>query len=267
VIKVVRKEMEPLNTPNTRKKKRAPADTRVSGLRLRPAGFRFSCLALHFASLACATGISAHQLDEYLQATLVEIEPGSIRLQMNLTPGVAVAERIVSLVDRDANGVISTNEATAYVELLKRDLSLRLDGRELDLHSTQSYFPEIEELRTGWAFVQVEYCAKTGALKPGEHKLAIRNQHLARFSAYLLNASQPKSAAVQVIKQVRTENQSGGDIEFKVHGAPSSAGPGAALPSIALLVIAVGVLWAVRKTGGGVPQEGRNSWRWSWEVR
>src|SRR5579859_4000887 len=41
--------------------------------------------------VAPGTGL-AHRLDEYLQATLVTIEPGEIRLQINFTPGVAVAE-------------------------------------------------------------------------------------------------------------------------------------------------------------------------------
>src|SRR5438067_13175649 len=71
----------------------------------------------------------AHQLDEYLQATLVVIEPNDIRLQINLTPGVAVAEEVLGLIDHDRNGVISADEAAAYCELLKRELVVRLDER------------------------------------------------------------------------------------------------------------------------------------------
>ena len=175
---------------------------------------RLGCLLLGLRAFAAA--VSAHQLDEYLQATLVDIEPGSIRLQMNLTPGVAVAGKVLALVDRDRDGVISTNETAAYIELLKRDLSVHLDGRDLELRATRSYCPNSAELRTGWAYIQVEYSAKTGVLKPGLHKLTIINRHLSGVSAYLLNATQPSSPVVEVTRQTRTENQSAGEIEFTV---------------------------------------------------
>ena len=92
----------------------------------------FRCLPVLLALLASPTGVFAHQLDEYLQATLVDIEPGKIRLQMDLTPGVAVAERLLGLIDRNRDGVISPDESTAYAELLKRDLVVRLDGRKVN---------------------------------------------------------------------------------------------------------------------------------------
>src|SRR5262249_53406279 len=72
--------------------------------------------------LAPPPTLFAHRLDEYLQATLVSIEPNAIRLQINLTPGVAVAEPVLARIDLDRDGVISTNEAAAYAEMLKRDL-------------------------------------------------------------------------------------------------------------------------------------------------
>ena len=61
------------------------------------------------------------RLDEYLQATLVAIESSGVRLQVNLMPGVAVADQVLAVIDRDRDGMISTNEAAAYAELLKRD--------------------------------------------------------------------------------------------------------------------------------------------------
>jgi len=63
-----------------------------------------SRLGLLLGLVALPSSALAHQLDEYLQATLVSIEPGEIRLQINLTPGVAVAEQVLALVDRDHGG-------------------------------------------------------------------------------------------------------------------------------------------------------------------
>ncbi len=154
---------------------------------------RLSGLALLLALLAVPSAVFAHRDDQYLQATLVAIEPNGVRLQINLTPGVAVAEQVIAEVDRDRDGAISKNEAAAYAELLKRDLTLRIDGRKLELKLTASEFVSPEELRTGAGVIQMEFSAVVGSL----------------------------AAAVQITRQKRNENQSAGEIEFTFHPLPS----------------------------------------------
>src|SRR5207302_9883871 len=112
-------------------------------------------LLLLLGLLAWPSAVFAHRLDEYLQATIVAIEPERVRLQINLTPGVAVAEQVLAVIDRGGGGVISTNESAAYAELLKRDLGVRLDARNVELRLTEFYFPGPAELRTGLGFIQM----------------------------------------------------------------------------------------------------------------
>src|SRR5215472_7540658 len=102
-------------------------------------------------------GAMAHRLDEYLQATLVTIEPREVRLQINLTPGVDVADHVLPLIDRDHDGTISTNEAVAYSESLRRQITLRVDGHKVPLKLTSFNFPEPADLRTGWGIIQIEF--------------------------------------------------------------------------------------------------------------
>jgi hypothetical protein len=167
-----------------------------------------------------------HRLDEYLQATLVEIEPaGRLRLQINLTPGVQVADRVLALIDRNRDGTISTNEAAAYLDLLKRDLVLRLDGHDLKLQLTSSYCPGMVELRTGWAFIQAEYSTKLTSFTPGLHTIIFQNRHLPALSVYLINAAQPESPPIEIIKQNRNKTQSSGQIEFTFRSPDSHPGP------------------------------------------
>jgi hypothetical protein len=170
--------------------------------------------ALPLAWVALPSIALAHRLDEYLQATLVTIEPGEIRLQINLTPGVAVAEQVLALMDRDHDGTISTNEATAYAESLKRDLLVRLDQRKVALKLTASNFPSPAELRSGSGIVQVEFSANVGVVAAGAHKFTLKNRHLPALSVYLFNAAQPKSGSVHITRQKRNEQQSTGEIEF-----------------------------------------------------
>jgi hypothetical protein len=174
-------------------------------------------LALLLALLAFPSAVFAHRDDQYLQATLVAIEPSGVRLQINLTPGVAVAEQLLAQIDRDRDGAISKNEAAAYAESLKGDLTLRMDGRKLELKLTASEFVQPAELRTGSGIIQMEFSAISGPLATGPHRLTLENRHLTTISVYLINAAQPRFATVQITRQKRNENQSAGEIEFTFH--------------------------------------------------
>jgi len=171
-------------------------------------------LPLLLALLAVPSAVFAHRDDQYLQATLVAIEPSGVRLQINLTPGVAVAEQVLTQIDRDRDGAISKNEAAAYAELLKRDLTVRMDERKLELQLSATEFVPPAELRTGSATIQMEFSAISGPLAAGAHRLTIENRHLTQMSVYLINAALPKFATVQITRQKRNDNQSAGEIEF-----------------------------------------------------
>jgi hypothetical protein len=189
---------------------------------------------LLFLFLVSPCSVFAHRLDEYLQATLVVIEPSRVRLQMNLTPGVAVAEGVLAQIDIDHDGVISTNEAAAYSELLNRDLTVRIDQRNLELKTINSYFPGLDELRSGWGFIQIEFVATLHPLSRGAHKLTIENRHFSNLSVYLLNATRPASSSIQIGAQVRNQSQSTAQIQFTFQPPP---GPSKAVGLVALLAI------------------------------
>ncbi len=194
-------------------------------------------------SLAMPSVARAHALDEYLQATLVAISAGEIRFSINLTPGVAVADQVLALIDLDQDGVISTNEARAYAELLKRDLSAKLDQRELELKIEACNFPDTNELRTGWGIIQVEFSAKIDSLAGGSHRLEFDNRHQPAASVYLFNATQPSSEDfILITQQNRNKTQSHGEIIFD-HYVPKHMSPVVPL-LLALFVILAA--WQVR---------------------
>jgi hypothetical protein len=178
---------------------------------------RLCRLTLLLALLSLPSAVFAHRDDEYLQATLVVIEPGEVRLQINLTPGIAVAEQVLARIDRDRDGAISKNEAAAYAKLLKRDLTLRVDGRKSELKLAASEFVPPEELRTGSGIIRMEFSASSGRLAAGPHRLTLDNRHLIEMSVYLINAAQPRFATVEITRQKRNDNQSAGEIEFTFH--------------------------------------------------
>lgn len=182
---------------------------------------RLRYLPIILAILARPSGVLGHQLDEYAQATLVAIEPGQIWLDLNLTPGVAVAEKLFGQIDQNHDGVISTNESAAYAESLKHDLLVRLDGRSLELKPVALNLPAPAELRTGWGIIQLEFSVRPGEFSAGSHKLTFENRHQPVASVYLFNAAHPASRLIQITGQKRNEIQSTGEIAFNFHAPPN----------------------------------------------
>jgi hypothetical protein len=208
----------------------------------------FRHLPLLLVFLAGPPTVLAHRLDQYLQATLVAIEPDGVRLEINLTPGVAIADQVLALIDRDRDGVISTNEARAYADLLKRDLVVQLDQRNVGLKLTAFNFPAPAELRTGLGIIQLEFSAATGSLPAGGHKLTVLNRHLPVSSVYLFNAALPRSGSVQITRQKRNEDQSLGEIEFNFDRPANSSKSFGIVASLIALPVAVFAGIANRKS-------------------
>ena len=166
------------------------------------------------AVLALPSAAFAHRLDEYLQATLVVVEPAGVRLQINLTPGIAVAEALLAGIDRDHDDAISRDEAAAYARRLQGDLMLRLDGQILDLTLTASDWPAPAELRDGVGVIRLEFKASYSRLGAGLHRFAFENRHLPAVSVYLINAALPQSRVIRITRQTRSDTQATGEIDF-----------------------------------------------------
>jgi len=197
--------------------------------------------------VALARPAACHQLDEYLQATIVEIDPNAIRLKINLTPGVEVAARVLDRLDRNHDQVISPQEAEAYGEALRLDLGVRLDGKDIPLNLATIDAPPPDDLRTGWTFIRAEFTASFTPAAEGTHHLTIENRHLPAISVYLLNAAMPASRDIRIARQSRNANQSRGEIEFTT---PPRAKPSPAIAiaaSVAALLAALlATMWRTR---------------------
>jgi hypothetical protein len=214
-------------------------------------------LSLFLVLLALPSAAFAHRLDEYLQATIVAVEPAEVRLRINLTPGVAVAEEVLSRVDPDRDGVVTAAESAAYARRLRRDLVLKLDGREVDLACAGFDVPAPADLRSGSGIIRAEFTAAPGPLARGLHRLTLENWHLPMASAYLFNAARPNSPSVRISRQTRNDSQSEGAIEFDFEPQASPSKRASRVGRFAALAAAVlaPAWWARRGRGraGGVP--------------
>jgi hypothetical protein len=163
-------------------------------------------LALALATLAVATA-SAHRRDEYLQAARIAIDPGRVEIELDLTPGIAVAAALVGDVDVDRNGSFSDDEGHTYGSRVLREIRASIDGVPLALTLDHSRVPAVDDMLKGEGTLRLQLNATLDRLAAGVHHLSFSNLHRPDIGVYLANALVPSSTRVAVLSQSRDETQ------------------------------------------------------------
>jgi hypothetical protein len=193
------------------------------------------------AVIVFATGLSAHRRDEYLQATRVGIDAGVVQLELDLTPGIALAETIIADIDRNGDGALSADEERAYGDAVVNALTLQIDGTPLRAQLAASSFPDLEAVRRGEGTIRLQSTAVLPSLSTGSHQLLYRNGHHPDRSVYLANAMVPATKAVAVTAQRRDGDQTELTIDYVLRSAPATPLAAWLLGSLA----AAAILWLV----------------------
>jgi hypothetical protein len=164
--------------------------------------------------------VSAHRLDEYLEATILSVEKDHVQASMRLIPGVAVSSSIIASIDSDGDGILSAAEQSAYAERVLGDLSLTVDGNRLKPKLVSASFPRVEEMREGLGEIHIEFRAD---LPPGgaNRKLILENHHQVQKAAYLVNCLVPSDHDIRIVSQTRNEQQSFYQLDYVQAGVAS----------------------------------------------
>ena len=169
-------------------------------------------------ALAAGVALRAHALDEYLQATRVDIAPKGVALFVDMTPGAAIASLVIARLDSDGDGVFSPSEAETYGRALLADLELSVDGAPLPLSLVRVEVPTAGEMREGQGVIRIKSWSDASLL-PGSHRLVTRNSHMTGISVYLANALIPESRGIRIAKQTRDARQQNFQLDFETDGA------------------------------------------------
>jgi hypothetical protein len=153
-------------------------------------------------AMSLAGGAVAHQLDEYLQATLIGVTRNGVEVEIQLTPGVAVLPVVLAAIDRDGDGRIAAEEERAYANRVAQEVELRLDGAPAALSLIESEFPQLEEMRQGLGTIRLKLRARRAG-----RELHFENRHLPQVSAYLVNCLAAPGEGLSVGPQERDEAQ------------------------------------------------------------
>ena len=183
---------------------------------------------------------SAHRRDEYLQAARLDLSPDRIELQLDLTPGMALAGRVIAEMDRDRDGVVSDGEARTYADAVQRETRLEIDGLPLRLHLTDSRPAAISAMNDGVGTFQMRWTAALPALTPGAHHVRFTNTHHPDIGVYLANVLVPSSDRVVVTGQDRDTDQRTLTVSYELRGERSVRRSG----TLALVTLSGGLVAA-----------------------
>jgi len=188
-------------------------------------------------TIAAATGVSAHRRDEYLQAARLAIDPAAVQLQLDLTPGIALADAVVAAIDANADGSLSDAEQRAYAGQVVAALTLDVDGSPVSIQLDTWRFPDSGSMRRGEGTIQLESSASLPRLPSGSHQLRFRNRHNPARSVYLANALVPRSYQVAVTAQQRDTVQSELTIDYILRAGPRKSRVVLLLGAIAVAMV------------------------------
>ena len=190
------------------------------------------------AGRAGSREVSAHRLDEYLQATRIALSPDRIEVAIDLTPGVEIAPSLRQTVDADRDGAISADEARGYAATIVGQLALRHDGVRQDLTLERYEFPSEAQLESGTGTIRLEASSRT-ARSRGPHHLSFENTHRSDVGVYLVNILKPSSKAVTIADQRRDRLQRGIEVDFSIDGGSSPLGLFLAMLALTVTALAV----------------------------
>jgi hypothetical protein len=204
---------------------------------------RASIVIAFLAAANTATELSAHRRDELLQAARIAFDGTRLEFQLDLTPGIEVADAVIDDVDLDRDGALSVDEQWSYCRRAAAATRLALDGRPpLQMQPRSCTFPALAEIRRGEGTIQLRATAAVAQLSVGDHHLLFRNTFEPVSSVYLANALVPASDGVAVTAQQRDGEQRSLAIDYRIRPAPA-----AGLPLLPLVALAGSALaWLLR---------------------
>lgn len=175
-----------------------------------------TAMLLAAAGLAVTCGpAGAHRLDEYLQATVIDVTRQHVAMTLRLTPGMDVASGVIRQIDGNGDGVLSPQEQQAYVARITRGLSLSINARPVPLTPVAAAFPSVTMLRTGGGVISLRFDITT-SLAPGAYRLAYASRGMGPDTVYLVNGLLPHDQAIHIQRQQRSADQSAYELDFTV---------------------------------------------------
>jgi len=175
-----------------------------------------------------------------------------VELQLDLTPGIEVADTVIADIDRDGDGVLSPDEKREYVAGVLAAVALDVDGKALRVAPIDSTFPDLESFRRGEGTVRLRAGTSLPPLANGAHHLSYRNTNRPEISVFLANALVPDSERVAVHAQQRDTDQRDLKIDYELL-AESHVATASWTASSGVVVVALASVWRRQRASSNLP--------------
>ena len=183
------------------------------------------------------TSLSAHRRDALLQAARLDVGQARVAVELDLTPGIALADAVIAEVDVDRDGVLTAEEGQAYARRVANALELSLDGRALQLDAVAATVPDLTALRRGEGTIELRSSIDLPPASASGHRLSFRNTYRGDISVYLANALVPEGDRVVVTAQRRDPEQRSLTIDYRVRANRAVGWPLWAFAAIAVVYV------------------------------
>ena len=175
-----------------------------------------------------------------------------MQLELDLTPGITLAEAIIADIDRNRDGALSQDEQRHYAGSVLSAMALEVDGTPVRARLTTASFPDVAAMRQGEGIIRLQSTATFPRPSTGPHQLLFRNGHHPDRSVYLANALVPASDAVAVTAQRRDTYQTELTIDYMLRAGSATSTDAWLLGSVAAaMVLALGIR---RSRSAGIEQ-------------
>lgn len=170
-------------------------------------------MKIHPAIATIAMGLTltaplhAHRIEGLLQASLVEVLPSQVGVEVTLVPGIDIAPKIIALLDTNGDGVFSDAESTAWSALFMAGQSVAVDGKSLPLKLGGTRASPLAELTGGHAEIVMHFTADLGKLARGPRTIVCANRDEPIPCTYQINGLVPKAPGVRISSHRRDERQ------------------------------------------------------------
>lgn len=177
-------------------------------------------IGLSLAALAVIPA-SGHVLDQFVEASRLELACDRVVVELDLTPGIELAPAVFVGINSNRDGKISEAEGRSHAAQVLADLVLEVDGQRLDLELASATYPTFEAMRAGTGTIRLRAVASTHT-SVGAHRLHYQNNHRADVGIYLVNALVPATNDIALGTPHRDSRQQSFDLDY-VQKATSSA--------------------------------------------
>jgi hypothetical protein len=191
-------------------------------------------------ALTWAASVEAHQLDEYLQASRLDVSRDRIVVELTLTPGTVIAPQLLTSIGGDRRRAISSEDLFQYAQQVLDDLRLSIDGRTHHLTGARVVASSWDELADGTGSIRLEAVTDGARMTGGSHRITYENSHAPVSSVYLVNALKPgRDVTITAQRRDRLQHRLELDVEvdtLRGHAIEAAAGSG-------LIALLIAIRW------------------------